>query len=81
MLWAKNAVNKHDIDFGTDKNISQEKLIQELKIKLDLSRIEPHAKSVCLHGSSSTVDIVIHSFKASLCSFFNDKKLMQNENY
>jgi hypothetical protein len=80
MSWAKHAVNKHDMDFSTENNISRDKLIQELKFKHDLSGIEPLVKSVCLHGSGSTVDIVTQSFKASLYSLLNDKKLMQKEN-
>ena len=80
MVWAKTAVNKYDVDFGIEPILSREKLIQELKSKYMLDKIEPEIQTVTLCGSGNTTEIVRHNFKDSLFSLLQDKHLMQNKN-
>jgi hypothetical protein len=80
MAWTKKAVNVFDVDFGVDVNLSREKLMQELKLKFKLNKIEPTVQTLQLRGSGNTAEIVKHSFKDSLYSLLNDPNLMQEKN-
>jgi hypothetical protein len=76
MAWAKNAVNKYNVDFGIESNLSRDKFVQELKIQYNLESIAPKVQTVQLRGSGNTTEIITHSFKASLLTLLNDKRLM-----
>jgi hypothetical protein len=80
MTWAKNAVNKYDVDFGMENNLSREKFVQELKMQYNLENIDPIVQTVTLRGSGNTTEIITHSFKASLYTLLNDTKLMTSNN-
>ena len=80
MSWTKKAVNEYDVDFGIDRIISRQKLIQELKIQFDLNGIEPFTKSIELRGSKNKTELVMHSFKEMFYSLLNDKELMDPNN-
>ena len=80
MAWTKKAVNVFDVDFGVEANLSREKLIQELKVKYQLQKLEPTTHTLKLRGSGNTAEVVKHSFKDSLYSLLNDKQLMQPKN-
>jgi hypothetical protein len=80
MSWTKKAVNEYDLDFGNDRIVSRQKLVQELKIQFDLKGIEPFIKTVQLRGSNNQTEIVLHSFKEMFYSLLNDKELMNPNN-
>jgi hypothetical protein len=80
MTWAKNAVNKYDVDFGIEKNTTRQNFIKELKLKYRLDTIEPTIKEVKLRGSGNTIELVTHSFKHSFYSILNDDHLMASNN-
>ena len=80
MGWAKTAVNKYDVDFGSEPNLQREKLIQELKSKYKLDKIEPKIQTLTLCGSGNTTEIITHNFKDSIFSLLEDKHLMQTKN-
>ena len=80
MSWTKKAVNEYDVDFGMDRIVSRQNLIQELKIQFDLNGIEPFTKTIELRGSKNKADIVMHSFKEMFYSLLNDKELMDPKN-
>jgi hypothetical protein len=63
MAWTKKSVNISDVDFGVEINLSREKLIQELKIKYQLHKIEPTIHYLILCGSGNSGEIVKHSLK------------------